>query len=121
MSLPDDWFDQIKAAYPKRYGGYGWGALRRLIPARLAEGNTWDDILEGTRAYSRFCDHTGKTGSELVKQAKTFYGRDCWFLEDYSIPEIQVRHRQPEEYTEEQRQADAAKAWAELNRLKGVK
>ena len=29
--------------------------------------------------------------------------------------------RKPAEYTEEERKADAAKAWAEMNRLRGVK
>lgn len=31
------------------------------------------------------------------------------------------KYRQPEECTDEQRKADEAKAWAELNRLKAVK
>ena len=119
--IPEDWLEQLKNEYPKRYGGQGWAALRRLIPQRLSEGATWDEILEGTKAYAKFCKHTGKTGTELVKQARTFYGRDCWFLEDYDVPEPTFKRRRPEEYTEEQRKADAAKAWQELNRLKAIK
>ena len=119
--LPDDWLQQLKDAYPKRYGGQGWAALRRLVPARIAEGFTWDEILDGTKAYKKFCEHTGKTGSELVKQAKTFFGRDAWFSEDYDIPEIAVKYRKPEELTPEQRQADIKKWEDDMRKLKVVK
>ena len=37
------------------------------------------------------------------------------------VPSVQYNQRRPEEISEEQRKADAAKAWAEMNRLRGVK
>lgn len=120
MTLPDDWLSQIKAEYPKRYGGQGWFALKRLIPARLTEGCTWEEIIEGTKAYARYCDHTGKTGTELVKQARTFYGRDCWFLEDYTLPETKVRYRQPQRVSEAQIEQDRQDFEADMAR-RGVR
>ena len=37
------------------------------------------------------------------------------------VPTVQRELRRPDEISEEQRKADAAKAWAEMNRLRGVK
>jgi hypothetical protein len=121
QELPTDWFEQLKSEYPKRYGGQGWAAVRRLIPARLSEGASWDELLNGTKAYAKFCVHTGKTGTELVKQARTFYGRDCWFSEDYEVPETNFTPRKPEVITDEQRQEDIRKFHEDLKRLKVVK
>lgn len=86
--MSENYVNLLKAEYPKRGGAQGWGMVRRLIPQRLAEGATWEDILAGTIAYRKWCEATGKTGSKLVKMASTFYGRDCWFAEDYPLPYV---------------------------------
>jgi hypothetical protein len=86
MRLPAEYWEILKAEYPRRYGDQGWIAVRTLVPRALTAGATWDEILEGTRSYKRFCDATGKTGTELVKQAKTFYGPQQLWTEDYSPP-----------------------------------
>ena len=44
-----------------------------------------------------------------------------WMRKAEVIESLQRGRRKPDEYTEEQRQVDARKAWAELNRLKAVK
>jgi len=85
--LPSDYWEILKREYPRRYGDQGWIAVRTLVPRAIGAGATWAEILEGTRAYRRFCDATGKTGTELVKQAKTFYGFNQLWTEDYSAPE----------------------------------
>lgn len=85
--LPPDYLEILKAEYPRRYGDQGWIAVRTLVPRALTAGATWEEILEGTRSYRRFCDATGKTGTELVKQAKTFYGSQQLWTEDYSPPQ----------------------------------
>lgn len=87
MNLPPDYVEQLRAEYPRRYGDQGWIAVRTLIPRAITAGSTWNEILEGTKAYKRYCDQTGKTGTELVKQAKTFYGPNQLWTEDYSPPE----------------------------------
>ena len=38
-----------------------------------------------------------------------------------AVPTVHREYRQPEEYTAEQKKADEAKAWRELERLKAVK
>lgn len=106
MTLPDDWLAQIKEVYPKRQGGQGWGALERLLKGHLSKGITWDQIMEGTRSYAAWVKSSGNEASEFVKQARTFYGRDLWFLEDYEIPTETFTYRRPEEVSEEQLQRD---------------
>lgn len=107
--------EAIESAYPKRSGGQGWVAARRLIKAHISRGVVFEDMLEGTKSYSKWCDYTGKTGTELVKQARTFFGRDEWWGEDYEIPELSRKPRRPEQISEEQRQIDARKAVAQMN------
>jgi hypothetical protein len=114
MTLPEDWLDKLRAEYPIRHGAKGWPEVKRknMIAARLREkdldGNpvTWEMILEGTKAYAKYCAHEGIEGSGLVKMAQTFYGPGQWFLEDYALPETKVRYRRPETVSEDQRQAD---------------
>lgn len=87
MSLPADYLDQIKAVYPKRWGDQGWLHVRTLIPRALTAGATWEEILQGTKAYAAYCDARGITGSEHVKCARTFYDyRTQGWTEDYAPP-----------------------------------
>lgn len=108
-------FKQLRDAYPKRSGGQGWVAAERLVTGHISNGVPFDDILEGTKAYAKWCNYSGKTGTELVKQARTFYGRDCWWGEDYDIPEMSYKPRQREVITEDQRKRDADAAIAQMN------
>lgn len=79
--LPEDWQQQIKAAYPKRYGGYGWADALRLIQSAVARGESFEAILAGTVRYRKYCEASGKIGTELVRQAKTFFGPGRWWAE----------------------------------------
>jgi hypothetical protein len=79
-------FQQIKSLYPKRSGGQGWGHVPKLLARAVAQGATQEEILEGVRAYRRWCDFTGKTGTEYVKQASTFFGPGQWWAEEYDAP-----------------------------------
>jgi hypothetical protein len=81
MNIPEDWWDQLRAAYPKRAGDNGWIAVRMLVPRRMTEGHTWETILAGTKNYAAHAAKTSIVGTGFVKQAKTFYGPDCWFDE----------------------------------------
>jgi len=83
VDLPEDWLEQLKALYPRRSGGHGWGALPRLIRKALASGATWESLLQGTKSYRGYCDREGLTGTNFVKQARTFYGSDGWWQESY--------------------------------------
>lgn len=120
--MTSDQLQQIRNAYPKRQGSQGWYGkpFQQIINARLSEGHTFDDMLNGAEAYKKHCDHTQITNTCFVMQAKRFFGPSLYFLETYEVPEETRVYRKPEEYTEEQRKADQAKAWKELNRLRGV-
>lgn len=86
-SLPSDYWDQIKAIYPSRWGDQGWIHVRSQIPRAISAGHTWADIVRGTRAYAEYCDQRGITGTEHVKCARTFYDlRTQGWTEDYSPP-----------------------------------
>lgn len=120
-NLPDDWLPQIKAIYPKRQGGQGWGALERLLKSHLSQGITWEEIMAGTRSYAAWVQYSGKAGSELVKQARTFYGRDAWFLEDYEIPTTSYNYRKPPpDETDKERAENQRKFDEQIARFKGA-
>jgi uncharacterized protein YdaU (DUF1376 family) len=99
-----DEFETLKAIYPKRSGSQRWEDARRAINARLREGHTWQQILDGARRYADFCRHTGKERTETVLQAVTFFGKNKEFLSPYDIPATKA---------ENQRDAniDASRAW----------
>ena len=79
-------FDDLKAVYPKRAGGQPWPRALKACNARLTQGSTWSEMLEGARRYQRFCSETGKIGTEFVMQAATFFGPDKRFLEHWDLP-----------------------------------
>jgi hypothetical protein len=74
------WFVAFKAAYPQRAGDQGWKKAYRAACQRLKEGHTTEDIIAGARRYRDFVRFYGKEGTEFVKQAATFVGRDEHFL-----------------------------------------
>ena len=84
--LPSDWLKQIKASYPKRCGGHGWGHVRKRIPELVKSGESFEDILAGVKRYAALMDATRTTGSMFVMQARTFFGPGEWWLEDYDLP-----------------------------------
>lgn len=91
---PDDRFAQFRQAYPKRTGSQPWDRARKAISARLAQGSTWAEILEGTARYSAFCQAAGKVGTEFVMQAATFCGPDRHFLEPWKPPASRQQTKQ---------------------------
>ena len=67
-----DTFDQWWKHYPKREGSQGnrKTAFKRYKTRRKVF--SVDELLMGLMRYGRFCNETGKTGTEYVKQATTF-------------------------------------------------
>jgi len=96
-SLPAEYVEILKAEYPRRLGDNGWIHVRTLVPRALTAGATWERILAGTRAYKTHCDTTGKTGTELVKQARTFYGSVMYFEEWADMQPVKTVKAQAEE------------------------
>jgi hypothetical protein len=79
-------FLEIRRLYPRRAGGQRWADALRGCHARLAEGSTWRELVEGARRYAEFCQATGKVGTEVVQQAGTFFGANRGFAEAWDLP-----------------------------------
>ena len=83
---PDAWFETFKSIYPKRAGGQPWNRALKAAHARLKQGRTIEQMLEGAQRYALFVQSTGKEHTEFVKQAATFLGPDEHFLESWDLP-----------------------------------
>lgn len=78
-------FEQAWASYPKRYGSNPKRAAYRAWHATLKRGSAPSELLSGTQRYAAWCDAEGKTGTEFVKQARTFFGREEHWREDWRV------------------------------------
>jgi hypothetical protein len=83
----------IRSIFPKRSGSQPWTRAERAIHARLADGGSWHEFLEGTNRYAEFCRITGKVGTEFVMQAATFFGPERRYLEAWSPPITKADNR----------------------------
>lgn len=93
---PDEFeerFQEFRSLYPKRSGDHRWQTARNHIRARLREGHTWDDILDGTRRYAAFVRAKGDEGTPHTKQAASFVGTDRCFLEPWTPPPTKAETR----------------------------
>lgn len=89
MSLPEDWFDQLKAAYPKRDGGNGWPLARTKAQSALNAGAEFERMLLGVQNYAKYCQRKGWIGMDLIQQAKTFFGPGQWW-EEYADMDVRA-------------------------------
>jgi hypothetical protein len=80
-------FESAWQAYPKRAGGNPKNSAYKAWNARLREGVTPETMLEGVKRYAAFVTATGKSGSEYVKQAATFFSPDKHFNESWQAPQ----------------------------------
>ncbi|ELY9614316.1 hypothetical protein ACEF96_004401 [Salmonella enterica] len=87
QEYPPD-FEQAWQAYPKRAGGNPKATAYKHWKARLADGVAAADLLAGVQRYAAFIRATGKTGTEYVKQAATFFGPDRHFEELWTPPAV---------------------------------
>jgi len=78
-------FAELKSQYPKRAGDQRWRDTLKACKARIREGHTWDEILDGAKRYAAWCSASGSTGTEFVKQAATFVGPNKSFLEAWDV------------------------------------
>ena len=79
-------FESFKAVYPKRPGGQRWSLAIKRANARIEEGATFQDMIDGACGYAAYCDATEKTGTQYVMQAATFLGPDTPFLDTWEPP-----------------------------------
>lgn len=85
--------DELKRVYPKRSGDQRWADAAKAIRARLREGHTAAEILDGARRYAGYVAAKGESGTQFVKQAATFVGRNLAFLEQWTVPPKQAERR----------------------------
>lgn len=80
--------DFLKAweAYPPRLGDSTKTKAFEAWTARLNQGHTPEEIYAGVLRYAEFCEHTKKTNTEFVMDAKTFFGPGEHFKKSYAIP-----------------------------------
>lgn len=92
-SVPIEFLD-LKIAYPPRAGDQGWCKAQRAAHARILEGHTWIEILEGAKRYAAYVRSTGIEGTQYVKQAATFLGPDLLFQQPWDPPKTKAdNHR----------------------------
>ena len=111
--LPEDWLKQLQSVYPKRPGGQGWGYVKRRIPELIKDGHSFDDILSGAKNYGDYCRLTNE---QYVRMARTFFGPDEWWLEEYDLPQAR-EYWKPEVLSDEQKKLEAEKANKVLDML----
>lgn len=78
-------FEEFWKGYPKRSGGNSKDEAFAAWNARLKTGESSERMLAGGRLYKAYCDATGKTGTEFVKQARTFLGKGRHYLDPWTI------------------------------------
>lgn len=86
VAIDPDWFLDFKLAYPDRSGDQGWRKALKAANARIAEGHSTQEFIDGAKRYAAYCKATGKVGTEFVKQAATFLGPEKPFLEEWDAP-----------------------------------
>lgn len=72
-------FSKAWTVYPKRFGGNPRKLALEAFTARVKEGIEPQDLIEATERYRKHIESTGKTGTEYVLQASTFFGpKERW-------------------------------------------
>ncbi|MFS1525343.1 hypothetical protein ACL7TT_14730 [Microbulbifer sp. 2304DJ12-6] len=78
-------FTQLWEIYPMRAGGNPRaGALKSY--RTLRKKFPFEPIRAGLVRYARYCEATGDTGTRYVKQAKTFFGPDLHWQDEFPLP-----------------------------------
>ena len=81
-----DWFEVIMKHYPKRVGSNPKKRAYSAATARDSEEPSLTAMDMGAQRYAAFCDATGKTGTEYVMMAATFFGPEKHYENDWEIP-----------------------------------
>lgn len=85
-------FLDFKIAYPTRAGDQGWRKAVRAAHARILEGYSWIEMLEGAKRYAAYVRSTGIEATQYVKQAATFLGPDLLFRQPWDPPKSKAEN-----------------------------
>lgn len=78
-------FEECWRWYPTRMGGNSKEEAFKAWKARLAQGFSQEEILDGVMRYDLYCELSGRAGTEFVMQGKTFFGPGLRFKEDWNF------------------------------------
>lgn len=78
-------FEAVWQEYPRRPGSPDKLGAHKAWLARRREGVTAEIMLDGTRRYAAFVVANGKSGTEFIKLAKTFFGPSRHFEDDWYV------------------------------------
>lgn len=76
-------FERSWRKYPKRDGGNPKPRALKAWRARIKEGIAAADLESGVERYAAHVESKGKTGTEFVMQAATFFGPDEHWAQSY--------------------------------------
>lgn len=117
-----DDFMEAWNTYPKRAGSNPKNKAFAAFEKRISDGlanheEIYFALFEGLRKYKKYCDATGKTGTEFVMQAATFFGPDKHYENDWTIPKPKADpYAKPEIFSQAFQAADfSGKAEARLD------
>lgn len=79
-------FDVAWKKYPKRSGNNPRKDAEEAWNARAKSGVATADMLAGLDRYAKWCEATGKIGTEHVMRASTFFGPSKPFEQDFALP-----------------------------------
>lgn len=74
-------FESLWQTRPKRKGQDNKQSALKAYLARIREGHTHEEMLDGIKAYRRYLESEGKIGTEFVKLTATFLGPNKHFLD----------------------------------------
>lgn len=67
-------FERVKAAYPRFAGRQDWINAEHACHNRIEQdAQTWDDLVAAAERYARYCDATGRTGTNYVMSPGRFF------------------------------------------------
>ena len=78
-----DKFSYMWERRPRRSGPDSKVAAYKAWSARIKEGYTEREMVEGLRAYGKHCASEGKLGTPFVMQMATFFGPQLHFEGEY--------------------------------------
>lgn len=84
--MPVEAFEQLKLIYPKRAGDQRWPKAKQACNARIKEGATVQQLLDGAQRYAEFVRASDSEGSQYVKMASTFFGTEKGFENAWQKP-----------------------------------
>jgi len=90
MTYPDQ-FEQLWLLRPQRIGNNPKRKAYNAYNARLKEGHTHSDIVEGLKRYVAFCEVSGAINTPYVMHMSTFLGPDENFTEEWLPPKPEIK------------------------------